>query len=238
MSTEQRREMIVRTALPLIAERGSAVTTQQVAKAAGIGEATIFRAFATKEELLDACVVEVMRPDHVLDAIAAIPADQPLAERLTEAAMSMRAYTERIGAVFGALHASGHRSARGPRRPGGHEGHARPDAAAHERTAGSTGGAPDPAGRAQPPRDRGEAFAETLSALETLLEPDRDRLRLPVDRAASIFLHLMLVRARPTASGLGSGQGPGGQFDIGELVDLFLHGALDRSDTAPAGAAE
>ena len=58
--------MIVAAALPLVAEYGAAVTTSQVASAAGIGEATIFRAFADKEELLDACMIEAMRPDHAV----------------------------------------------------------------------------------------------------------------------------------------------------------------------------
>src|ERR1041384_7473583 len=98
MSPEQRREMIIRTALPLIAEHGTAVTTAQIARAAGIGEATVFRAFADKDELLDACVVEALRTDHVLSEIAAIPLDQPLPARLAEAANAMDAYLGRMGA--------------------------------------------------------------------------------------------------------------------------------------------
>ena len=35
--------MIIQTAIPLIAEYGAAVTTAKVARAAGIGEGTIFR---------------------------------------------------------------------------------------------------------------------------------------------------------------------------------------------------
>ena len=50
--------MIVAAALPLVAEYGAAVTTSQIARAAGIGEATIFRAFKDKDEVLDACVAE------------------------------------------------------------------------------------------------------------------------------------------------------------------------------------
>ena len=95
--------MIVAVALPLIAEHGAAVTTGRIARAAGIGEATIFRVFADKDELLDACVVEALRPDHVLEQLAAIPLDQPLAARLAEAADAMHAYTDRIGTVIGAL---------------------------------------------------------------------------------------------------------------------------------------
>ncbi|WP_243714648.1 TetR/AcrR family transcriptional regulator, partial [Actinomadura bangladeshensis] len=106
MSPQQRREMIVRTALPLVAEHGTAVTTGQIARAAGIGEATIFRVFADKDELLDACVAEALRPDHVLAEIEAIPLDQPLTARLTEASAAIEAYLARMGLVIGALHAT------------------------------------------------------------------------------------------------------------------------------------
>ncbi|MBP2326101.1 AcrR family transcriptional regulator [Kibdelosporangium banguiense] len=113
MSPEKRREMIVHAVLPLVVEHGAAVTTSQIARAAGIGEATVFRAFADKDELLEACVAEAVRPDHAMDAIAAIPLDLPLAERLGEAAEALSAHLERMGALFGALHASGFKRSRG-----------------------------------------------------------------------------------------------------------------------------
>ncbi|MET0233115.1 MAG: TetR/AcrR family transcriptional regulator [Kibdelosporangium sp.] len=112
MSPEKRREMIVHAVLPLVVEHGAAVTTSQIARAAGIGEATIFRAFTDKDELLGACVAEALRPDHAMDAIAAIPLDLPLAQRLTEAAEALAAHMERMGALFGALHASGFKRSR------------------------------------------------------------------------------------------------------------------------------
>lgn len=112
MTPEQRRDMIVRAALPLVAELGAAVTTGKIARAAGIGEATIFRVFTDKDELLRACLQQAFDPGHVLAEIAAIPLDQPLADRLVEAAASMRAYLERMGALVGALSTSG-----GLRRP-------------------------------------------------------------------------------------------------------------------------
>ncbi|MFD1934142.1 TetR/AcrR family transcriptional regulator [Nonomuraea mangrovi] len=108
MSPDQRRAMIIGAALPLVAEYGTAVTTSQIARAAGIGEATIFRVFSDKEELLDACMAEALRPDHAVEQIASIPMDQPLADRLAEAADALGGHLERIGAVAGALMASGH----------------------------------------------------------------------------------------------------------------------------------
>ena len=119
MSPERRKAMIVAAALPLVAEYGTAVTTSQIAKAAGIGEATIFRVFADKEELLDACMNEALRPDHAVEQIASIPLDQPLADRLAEAIDALGAHLERIGTIANALMAGGHRGRRDGRAPGG-----------------------------------------------------------------------------------------------------------------------
>jgi AcrR family transcriptional regulator len=112
MSPERRRDMVIRAALPLIAERGAAVTTQQIARAAGIGEATIFRVFPDKETLLDACIAEALDPSTVLEELRSISLEQPLADRLAEAVDALRAHVDRIGTVIGALHASGHRHTR------------------------------------------------------------------------------------------------------------------------------
>ncbi|MFD5829474.1 TetR/AcrR family transcriptional regulator [Lentzea sp. NPDC060358] len=107
MSAEDRRAMIVHAVLPLLVEHGANVTSSQIARAAGIGEGTVFRAFKDKDELFDACTAEALRPDHVLDAIAEIPLDQPLEDRLAEAAEALGAHLERMGALMSALHASG-----------------------------------------------------------------------------------------------------------------------------------
>jgi AcrR family transcriptional regulator len=172
MSTEQRREMIVAAALPLVAEYGATVTTSQVARAAGIGEATIFRAFTDKDELLAACMAEAVRPDHAVREIASIPLDQPLDARLVEAAEALSAYLARMGALAGALYSSG----RG-RRPRGGEEQERP-----------------PANR------REESMAVIRAAVAELFEPG-DSLRLPAEDAAVIFLGMMFTRRRPGETG-------------------------------------
>jgi AcrR family transcriptional regulator len=124
MTTEQRRDMIVAAALPLLVEYGPAVTTLQIARAAGIGEATVFRAFADKDELLHACVTAALRNDHVLAELDAVPLDQPLTARLTEAADTLHTYLARMGAVIGAVHSAGRDATRPPHErgePGGRE---------------------------------------------------------------------------------------------------------------------
>ncbi|MET7328520.1 TetR/AcrR family transcriptional regulator [Nonomuraea sp. NPDC005650] len=198
MSPEQRREMIVRAALPLVVEYGTSVTTAQVARAAGIGEGTIFRAFGDKETLLAACMAEAARPDDTLAHVAAIALDLPLEERLVEAADALRGYLARMGAVAGALAASG-----GLRRdpPGG----APPEGAPSEQAG---------AGRALSGREA--SMAATRDVLSGLFEPERDDLRLSPERLAEAFQFLVLASGRGTSSPLTSA----------ELVDLFLHGAL------------
>jgi AcrR family transcriptional regulator len=195
MSQADRREMIVRAALPLIAESGSAVTTSQIARAAGIGEATIFRAFTDKDELLDACVAEAMRPDHALAELAAIPMDQPLAARLTDAAHALHAHLDRLGTVVGALHASGRTNLR-------------------ERQA------PEGRGTAGPSAGRSASFHATHEALAALFEPERDRLRLPPERLATLFMALLFSRPR-----LATGE-PKWEPSAEEMVEVFIHGAL------------
>ena len=99
--------MIVRAALPLVAESGAAVTTAAIARAAGIGEATIFRVFADKNEVLQACITAALDPSTVLRELQSISLEQPLGERLAEAVGALDAYLGRMGAVIGAVHASG-----------------------------------------------------------------------------------------------------------------------------------
>ncbi|MFF2813497.1 TetR/AcrR family transcriptional regulator [Streptomyces sp. NPDC058000] len=161
--------MIVAAALPLVAEDGAAVTTSRIARAAGIGEATIFRAFKDKEELLDACVAEAVGVDHVLRELASVPLDEPLPARLTEAAEALCAHLERMGTVVGSLYASGHRRDR-LRSP-----EARADG--------------------EPPEDgRTRSFRALQEAVVELIEPDRERLRLSPERVAAAFLGLLFSR--------------------------------------------
>jgi len=62
MSPDDRRKAIVRALVPLLVERGSEVSTREIAQAAGIAEGTIFRVFPDKRSLMLAAAEEAVNP--------------------------------------------------------------------------------------------------------------------------------------------------------------------------------
>ncbi|TDC02761.1 hypothetical protein E1284_39170 [Actinomadura bangladeshensis] len=60
----------------------------------------------------------------------------------------------------------------------------------------------------------------TRDAIAELFEPERDRLRLPPEQLASLFMGLAFTRARPPAGPATSSP------SMEEYLDVFLHGAL------------
>jgi AcrR family transcriptional regulator len=81
---EARRAMIVDATLRLLLEQGEMATSHDIAEAAGIAEGTIFRVFASKDELLQAVVDRLFDPEPIDAAIAAVDPDQPLEKALTQ----------------------------------------------------------------------------------------------------------------------------------------------------------
>ncbi|WP_078559619.1 TetR/AcrR family transcriptional regulator [Streptomyces sp. PRh5] len=170
MDPDQRRAMIVAAALPLVVEYGATVTTAKIARAAGIGEGTIFRVFEDKDALLAACMAEAVRPDDTVAHLESIALDQPLADRLAEAADVVRGHMARIGAVAGALAAAGRLERMAPK-------------------PGKDGRLPD----------REASLVRPRAALAALFEPDRGRLRLAPERLADAFQLTLMSAGRPGA---------------------------------------
>jgi len=104
MAPDQRRQAIVDVVVPLLLQHGRAVTTRQIAEAAGIAEGTIFRVFDTKEELLDAALASAFAPGPFLDQVAAIDRSLPLRERLVSYVTVLQ---NRLRGVFALMAAMG-----------------------------------------------------------------------------------------------------------------------------------
>lgn len=104
MAPDARREAIVEATVPLLVEHGRAVTTRQIAQAAGIAEGTIFRVFASKDDLVDEAIVRAFRPGPLLAGLEQIDRDQPLRDRLVAMVSVMQ---DRFTEVLGLMRAVG-----------------------------------------------------------------------------------------------------------------------------------
>ncbi len=107
LSPEARRASLVDVTIPLLREHGAALTTRQVAEAAGIAEGTVFRAFGSKEELVQACASAVFDSTDVVAQLRAIDRTLSLDERLVAAVTVMQVRVERIIGVMTTLRLSG-----------------------------------------------------------------------------------------------------------------------------------
>ena len=107
MTPDERRAALVDVTVPLLREHGAALTTKQVAEAAGVAEGTVFRAFGTKEDLVRACGEAVFDHADVLTGLAAVDRSLSLDDRLAAGVEVLQTHLERVIGVLGALHASG-----------------------------------------------------------------------------------------------------------------------------------
>jgi AcrR family transcriptional regulator len=96
---EERRSMIVAAALPLIVEHGEAVTTRQIADAAGIAEGTIFRVFPDKDSVIRAVIEAVLDRGALDRALAEIDVDRPFTDVLIDGVVLLQERVVRIWRV-------------------------------------------------------------------------------------------------------------------------------------------
>ncbi|WP_067138206.1 TetR/AcrR family transcriptional regulator [Microtetraspora malaysiensis] len=90
MAPDDRRAALIAATLPLLREYGTAISTRQIAEAAGVAEGTIFGVFPDKASLLRAALMSAFDPQPAVDALAAIATKAGLRARLREAVTTLR----------------------------------------------------------------------------------------------------------------------------------------------------
>ena len=100
---DERRAALIAATQPLLEQFGREISTRQIAEAAGIAEGTIFRAFATKEELIDAVIKDSFDIHRTCDELAQIDRGLSLEERLIAAVVILQERLRRVFALYGSL---------------------------------------------------------------------------------------------------------------------------------------
>jgi AcrR family transcriptional regulator len=90
MPPDARRASIVAATLPLLRRHGRAVTTSQIAMAAGVAEGTLFRVFPDKDALIDTAIQTAFDPAPVEAELARLDRARPLRDLLIAAVESLQ----------------------------------------------------------------------------------------------------------------------------------------------------
>jgi AcrR family transcriptional regulator len=93
----ERRAALIEATLPLLRRHGRDVSTRQIAEAAGVAEGTIFRAFPSKEALIDAAIETALDPSPTRTLLGGIDTGADLPDRVVAAVSVLQ---ERIRDVF------------------------------------------------------------------------------------------------------------------------------------------
>jgi AcrR family transcriptional regulator len=188
--SERLRQRVVRAAVPLLGEHDS-LTTARIAEAAGVGEGELLAVFPDTTAVLDACVSTMTaRVSAVID---------PAGEVRRIAAVGVdQPLAARLVAVLDILVAY-HRRVRDEL------------STFDQISAPGTGSGGGPGLRFL------QGVPEVRESVVDLLRPDEDRLRLPVETLAEVFLLMSHAATR------GAAEGPP-PVPAEQIVDLFLDG--------------
>lgn len=205
MSPEDRRDAIVGAVIPLLRERGAAVTTRELADAAGVAEGTLFRVFPDKAALVRAAVERALDPTPVLDHLAGVEVDLPIRIKLAKVTAILQEHAGSAASLVAVSHelfagarAEDAGSAHGSR-PG-------PDAV-HGHGPGHGLWAHHPVNA-------------VVRAVAAVLDHHAEQLRLEPMVCARLLVGLVLTTNRPLGGGRTPALGPH------QLAALFCDGAV------------
>ena len=103
LAPDDRRRAIVEAVIPLLLEKGSTLTSKEMAEAAGVAEGTIFSVFPDKPAVIVEAVKLTMDPTPFRVAIADVSPTAALEDQLASVAAVLLERSERIGTLVGVL---------------------------------------------------------------------------------------------------------------------------------------
>jgi AcrR family transcriptional regulator len=103
LAPDLRRDALIQATLPLLLQHGRAVTTRQIATAAGVAEGTIFGVFESKDDLILSAVERGLDIEPFLADLQAIDRNQGLRERLLDLTERLQARFQGIFALMTAM---------------------------------------------------------------------------------------------------------------------------------------
>ena len=208
MPPDERRAAIITATLPLLREHGLAVSTRQIAEAAGVAEGTIFGVFPDKKSLIQATMLSAFDPAPLERLLAECDASTDLRTRMHAIADAVtRRLVENPG-LFIAMRRAG-----SAHREQGH--HPPPDSFFAELN---------------------KSRQRMLNAITNAIEPDRDRLRLPPSVIATLLTAMLAAGAH--GGGFGDSEPIDPHEIVTALLDGLLIKAEHRAEQQPEPWAE